>query len=156
MEKNVKKLRFVIFLTIGILAFVLVFFTIHTLDRGVFRKAPEYDFIFHEVDFNTDILSDPDYLALDRSVSLKQGNQMVTIDQNYRSENGTIEFMIKYLNCMICGDYNGYKDFFSEVYFETENVPEIFTMQRIYETTVEFISETPIAESNKIYTEYRL
>ena len=156
MEKNVKKLRFVIFLTIGILAFVLVFFTIHTLDRGVFRKAPEYDFIFHEVDFNTDILSDPDYLALDRSVSLKQGNQMVTIDQNYRSENGTIEFMIKYLNCMICGDYNGYKDFFSEVYFETENVPEIFTMQRIYETTVEFISETSIAESNKIYTEYRL
>ena len=118
--------------------------------------SPEYDFIFHEVDFDTDILTDPDYLALDRSISLKQGNQTVAIDQGYRSENGTIEFMLGYLDCIICGDYEGYKDFFSELYFETENIPEIFTMQRVYETTIEFISETPVAGSNKNYTEYRL
>lgn len=157
MKNGVGKTRIVIFLSIATAAFIMVFFVIYLLDiGGSAPKAPEYDFIFHEVDFDTDILTDPDYLALDRSVSLKQGNQTVVIDPEYRSENGTIEFMLEYLSCIICGDYEGYKDFFSRLYFETENVPEIFTMQRVYQTTIEFISETPIAESNKNYTEYRL
>lgn len=157
MEKYIKKRNIVIFLTIGLAVFILTFFAIYLLGKeNTNSRVPKYDFIFHEVDFDTDILSDPEYLALDRSVSLKLGNQTVTIDDGYRSENGTIEFMLKYLNCIIAGDYNSYKNFFSKLYFETENVPEIFTMQRVYEITVEYISETAVTESNKNYTEYRL
>lgn len=157
MEKYIKKRNIVIFLTIGLAVFILTFFAIYLLGKeNTNSRVPKYDFIFHEVDFDTDILSDPEYLALDRSVSLKLGNQTVTIDDGYRSENGTIEFMLEYLNCIIAGDYNSYKNFFSKLYFETENVPEIFTMQRVYEITVEYISETAVTESNKNYTEYRL
>ena len=157
MEKYIKKRNIVIFLTIGLAVFILTFFAIYLLGKeNTNNRVPKYDFIFHEVDFDTDILSDPEYLALDRSVSLKLGNQTVTIDDGYRSENGTIEFMLKYLDCIVAGDYNSYKNFFSKLYFETENVPEIFTMQRVYEITVEYISETAVTESNKNYTEYRL
>ena len=156
MTKSKKMPNIVIFLTMGALMFVLVFFAIYLLGREGAEQAPRYDFIFHEVDFDTDILTDPDYLSLDRSVSLRQGNQTTVIDQGYRSENGTVEFMLEYLDCIICGDYENYGDFFSELYFESETVPEIFTMQRVYEITIEFIGETPIAQSNKNYTEYRL
>ena len=157
MGKHSEKRSIVIFLTIGLVIFVLTFFAIYLLgNERTNNRVPKYDFIFHEIDFDTDILLDPEYLALDRSVSLKLGNQTVTIDDGYRSENGTIEFMIEYLNCIIGGDYNSYKNFFSQLYFETENVPEIFTMQRVYETTIEIIGETAVTESNKNYTEYRL
>ncbi len=157
MKKNVETSKIVILLSIVVLIFIMVFFSIYLLGGdGTRGSAPKYDFIFHEVDFDTDILTDPDYLVLDRSVSLRQGNQTVTIDRNFRSENGTIEFMLDYLDCIISGDYEGYGDFFSRLYFETETVPEIFTMQRVYEITIEFISETPIVESNKNYIEYRL
>ena len=114
MEKYIKKRNIVIFLTIGLAVFILTFFAIYLLGKeNTNNRVPKYDFIFHEVDFDTDILSDPEYLALDRSVSLKLGNQTVTIDDGYRSENGTIEFMLKYLNCIVAGDYNSYKNFFS-------------------------------------------
>ena len=157
MIKNFKTSKIVIFLSIGIFAFVLIFFAIYVLggEKNT-PNAPEYDFIFHEVDFSTDILSDPDYLALDRSISFKQGNQTITIDRTFRSENGTVEFMLDYLDCIISGDYKSYGEFFSKLYFETEKIPEIFTMQRIYEITIEFLGETPTVESNKNYTEYRL
>ncbi len=157
MIKNTKAPRIVIFLSITIVLFILVFFTIYLLERKECdRPAPKYDFIFHQVDFETDILTDPDYLALDRSVSFKQGNQTVTIDKNFRSENGTVEFMLDYLDCIISGDYKRYGDFFSELYFESESVPEIFTMQRVYEITIEFLGETFVSKSNKNYAEYRL
>ena len=157
MGKHSEKRSIVIFLTIGLVIFVLIFFAIYLLGKErTNNRVPKYDFIFHEIDFDTDILLDPEYLALDRSVSLKLGNQTVTIDDGYRSENGTIEFMMEYLNCIIGGDYNSYKNFFSQLYFETENVPEIFTMQRVYETTIEIIGETAVTKSNKNYTEYRL
>ena len=157
MVKNTKVSKIVIFLSITIISFVLIFFAIYLLERKEYdRPAQKYDFIFHTVDFETDILSDPDYLALDRSVSFKQGNQTVTIDENFRSENGTVEFMLDYLDCIISGDYKRYGNFFSDLFFESESVPEIFTMQRIYEITIEFLGETSVVESNKNYTEYRL
>ena len=156
MANSKKKIKIVIFLTICILVFIMAFLCIFLLGKGSVRDVPKYNFIFHDVDFETDILSDPEYLELDRSISLKQGNQTVTIDLNQRSESGTVEFMIEYLDCIINGDYESYGDFFSELYFKTENVPEIFTMQRVYETTIEILSETAIEESNKNYTEYRL
>lgn len=157
MVKNTKVSKIVIFLSITIISFVLIFFAIYLLERKEYdRPAQKYDFIFHTVDFETDILSDPDYLALDRSVSFKQGNQTVTIDKNFRSENGSVEFMLDYLDCIISGDYKHYGDFFSDLFFESESVPEIFTMQRIYEITIEFLGETSVAQSNKNYTEYRL
>lgn len=157
MIKRSKLFEIVIFLSIVIVSFVLVFFAIYLFGRKEdVQSAPKYDFIFHTVDFETDILSDPDYLSLDRSVSFKQGNQTVTIDKDFRSENGTVEFMLDYLDCIISGNYKRYCDFFSELFFESESVPEIFTMQRVYEITIEFLSETSVVESNKNYTEYRL
>lgn len=157
MEKNVKNARVMILFSVLLLIFILIFAAIFALsNQNNGQNAKKYDFIFHEVDFETDILSDESYLSLNRSVSLKQGNQTTVIDRNYVSEKGTVEFMLDYLDCVISGDYEGYGDFFSELYFEAESVPEIFTMQRIYEITVEILSETEIADSNRNYTEYRI
>lgn len=157
MNKISKVPKIVIFLSIGIMTFIAVFFAIYLLGKDEDSLSlPDYDFIFYEVDFETDILSDPDYLSLDRSIHLKQGNQTTTIDRTFRSENGTVEFMLDYLDCIISGDYKDYGDFFSKLYFETEKIPEIFTMQRVYEITIEYLGETPVAESNKNYSEYRL
>ena len=83
MEKYIKKRNIVIFLTIGLAVFILTFFAIYLLGKeNTNSRVPKYDFIFHEVDFDTDILSDPEYLlwiGASRSSSEIRPLQLMTV-----------------------------------------------------------------------------
>ncbi len=154
LKKNKKVI--ICFLTVLVI-FLTIMATIFAPDSKEKKGGNDKSrFIFHPIDPDTDILKDPDYLSLDRSISLKQGNVTTTIQNDHASESGTVEFMIRYLDHAIRGDYENFKNLFSEVYFKSETVPNFFTMQRIYEITIELISETPVVKSNKSYNEYRI
>lgn len=111
----------------------------------------EYDFDFYEPDYEADILSDDEYLSLDRSFLYKIGAVTTVLDGKNGSSDRVVEFIADYINTLIMGDYESYSSFFSEKYKSNNEIPEKFTMQRIYNITIEKLDEEYV-EGHYIYT----
>ncbi|MEE0969712.1 MAG: hypothetical protein U0M06_10105 [Clostridia bacterium] len=97
---------------------------------------------FYTPDYETDIRNDPEYLALNRTLSYRNGAVTVTvIPDEYSYIDEVLPFIADYIDTMINGDFSSYPQFFSEEYKKSNIIPQKFTMQRIYNITVEKISE---------------
>ena len=62
------------------------------------HQKPQYDYFFYDPDYETDILTDPEYLELDRTVSYTEG-ALTYIAAELDNYNGT-PIIKKYLNEM--------------------------------------------------------
>ncbi len=129
-------------ITIAILFLIIALFLCLKFFSGNVLKDKQVQFSFYEPDYKTDILSDPEYLSLNRIVSYKNGPVMTTVlPQDYEKTDKILSFLASYLDAAIKGDYSNYSDFFTEEYISENGIPEKFTMQRIYNITVEKLNE---------------
>ena len=111
------------------------------------RDATFYDsgLSFAEADYETDILSDPYYLRYDRRVMYNEyGDEEPLTEDNYKSFGAEAELFYLYFETVINGDYADYPSFFTESYLKSHELPERFTMQRIYDIDVTLYSRENI------------
>ena len=102
----------------------------------------EYDFDFYPQNYHENILEDEEYLNLNHIISYKSGAVTISVlPDEYSAIDPVIKFLAELINVMKNGDYEAYPDFFSENYKNKNSLPEKFTMQRIYNITIEKISE---------------
>ena len=116
-------------------------------------------FIPYEPDWDLDIMKEPGYLAMDRTVYYCDSRYGITevIDEKTKDKYGpAVSLLNDMIGYIIHGDHESYNTLFSENYFKTEgNEPEEpFTMQQLYDIKLTLIKETEKIENGQRYTQY--
>lgn len=146
-DRKKKKIRiaFAILLAAGAVMTALYFVPYDKLlDRMFSREMEETseDIFFYEKDYVTDILSDPEYTALNRYVDLTFGVETFTVtDGDFSKYGHACETVAAYLNAMISGDADAYGKLFTDEYYQTHARQDRFPMQRLYDIKVRLQSE---------------
>lgn len=143
MNKNSKRIR-IIALVLSAFVFLFGIFLIFDYMEG--KKGIVQDEVyfsnFYEPNFSSNIFDDTEYLGLNRIISYKNGATTITVaPENYLSTDPILDFLCKFTDTIINGDYENYPKYFSKEYLAQNDIPEKFTMQRLYNITVEKISE---------------
>lgn len=116
-------------------------------------------FIPYEPDWDLDIMKEPGYLALDRSVyycDARYGITEVLDEKNQDNYGPAVTLLNRMIGYIIHGDHESYNELFSANYFKTEgNEPEApFTMQQLYDIKLTLIKESEKNENGRKYTQY--
>ncbi len=126
-----------------LLALVLFYLSVRSTDRDATFRNPELSFA--EADYDTNILADPFYLRYNRDIMFTEyGNGELVTAENFKQMGVWAEFFHNYFATVINGDYNKYPQYFTETYLKEHDLPERFTMQRIYDIDVELFSRDSI------------
>ncbi len=113
-------------------------------------EAETEEIFLCEPNYDIDITYDTVYMNRDRYITYSEGG-VSTIISEYSNEFGAAgEFFLRYFSCLTSGDAEGYNSLFLDEYFDGEDtVPyERFTMQRVYDITVEKLSESLIEDGD--------
>ncbi len=169
-QKNDKMKRKVATAVIIMVIFVAVAIPLIALLDSAVKKQAEApagipsrpsSVIWAEPDYDRkiNIRTDPSYLALNRNISLKQGNRTFTIvASDLKNQTPAVGVLYNLVNTLIDGDADAYNALFSERYFEENggDTEDPFTMQRVYDILIEEIREaTTVTDGDHgTYTEY--
>lgn len=149
---NKSKKKCIIAVLAALLAVCLAFVLLYLLKSDKERDATFYDdsLSFAEADYDRDILSDPFYLRYDRNVQYSEyGYSEPLTDENYTIFGSWSEFFYRYFDIVIRGDYNAYPSYFTDSYLKSHDLPERFTMQRLYDINVTLHSRDSIEYNGK-------
>lgn len=136
--------KLIIILTGIILTIVLAasLFIIESLESNNEGKEIVYDFDFYPENYDENIFDDAEYMSLNHIISYKSGPLTISVNpEEYASVDPVLDFLTKLIETMKNGDFEAYESYFSDEYRQKNLLPEKFTMQRIYNVTIEKISE---------------
>ena len=124
-------------LLLGILALVNLLLEEEDLTPALPPEA------FFSADYSQNIFEDEAYMRLNHAVYYKQydSGELLT-EENYENLGTASEFFYRYFDNVIRGDYNAYHKMLTEDYRQSDEVPEKFTMQMIYDIEVNQV-QTP-------------
>jgi len=120
---------------------------------GMYGNTKTY--IYYPIDYSYDIMSDTEYLGLDRRLYYKSGGETIAVDE-YPIEDfdSTVAFFVEYFKLAISGDYNAYNALFTENYYKANEPYYSFTQQMIYDMEIEKLSEK--TENGNTYYYYNV
>ncbi|MBO7310708.1 MAG: hypothetical protein J6U86_04875 [Clostridia bacterium] len=115
----------------------------------------EIDYDFYPADYNEDIFNDQEYTQLINGGFIEYTdsttNLTIGINRETAKEHGdTVEFIVEMIYDIIYGDHISYNKNFSDAYYKSNSPLNTFTMQKIYDVKITYISE----ESESNYTKY--
>ena len=149
-----KKKKFIIVIS-SIASFIILLSGIMLFDslEKKFSGSSKNDLslYFYAPNYELNIFEDSEYMELNRVISYKTGAVTKTVlPERYSSIDPLLPFISSLLDTMITGKYETYSDFFSTDFKKQNELPKKFTMQRIYNITVEKISD-PDADHGYLY-----
>lgn len=112
--------------------------------------------IFYEPDFDLDILKDPGYMELNRTVYLCDSRYGTTIpldEKNVGDFGPAVIVLNRMIELIIKGDADGYNELFSENYYKNHDPEPPFTMQQVYDIKLTKVKETDVSTGGG-YTQY--
>lgn len=115
----------------------------------------EINYSFYPADYNENIFEDEEYLALIEGEFMQycdtRTNVTLGIDKSSAADHGeAVGFIVDMLYDAINGDADAYNTKFSDAYYENSSPKSDFTMQKIYDVTITYVSE----EKSEDYTKY--
>lgn len=148
---NRKKLLKKIFIASGALLFGAVLVTLilwgvaallsEKVDSSALRG--ETGVSLADADYDEDIFLDASYMSKNRNVYFTfDGDSEYITSENYSESYVTARLFYDYFQAVINGDYSVYPSFFTDSFLNSYTVPEIFTMQKIYDISVTLESRT--------------
>ena len=114
----------------------------------------ESTIIFYEADWDLNIMEEPGYLAMDRTVYYCDEQYGITeaLDDKNRAEFGpAVVVLCEMIERIIAGDADGYNDLFSSNYYENNDPEPPFTMQQVYDIKLTKVKEMQTSQG---YTQY--
>ena len=130
--------------------------------------AQKIDFDFYPADYEENIFEDEDYLELIEGEYMSfcdiTTNLTVGIDREGAIDYGKeVAFLVEMLHDAISGDHTAYNACFSNEYYKNNQPKSSFTMQKIYDIVITYISRETLTDSDgnnytkSIYTvEYKI
>ena len=155
-KKVKKKLIIIIISTLGVIAFLSVASLV--IDK---LSKPDEEFVadynFYPADYDENIFEDQKYLALTAEEFIKYTdsttNETAGITKDTAYEQGSeVQFIVDMIYDAINGDNNAYNARFSSKYYETHSPKDRFTMQKIYDVFITYVSEEDISDGSGNYT----
>ena len=144
-QKRIKKRLIIIIISIlGVISVLgIASIVIDMLSTGEEEFVVDYD--FYPADFEEYIFDDEKYTALIAEEFIKYTdsttNETVGITKDNASEQGSeVKFIVDMIYDAINGDSEAYNARFSSEYYETHSPKNRFTMQKIYDVVITFIS----------------
>ena len=158
LDKRKAKKRLMVAIIVVIAAIVLLLVASVVIDIIENKKRAgevEIDYDFYPADFNENIFEDEKYLNLIEGEFLKYcdstTNLTVGIDRETAKDHGEpVAFIVEMLYDAIEGNCDEYNKNFSTEFYKSNSPKQAFTMQKIYDVTITFIS----AEKTEDYTKY--
>ena len=154
-QKAKKRLIIVILSIIGVIALLGVVSVIIDL----FEKEEEFevDYNFYPANFDENIFENAAYLELISSefITYTDSSTGITvgIDQNRAGEYGAgVKFLVDMIYDIINGDNTAYNERFSEEYYKKHSPKDKFTMQKVYDVNITYISSETVKEDSGDYT----
>ena len=97
---------------------------------------------FSEPNWGEDIFDDPEYLGKDRLVWVKHDGTItrgidISSESDRSNEGAAVNFMFDFIEAQIMGDAESYNACFSEEYLSKHGMQDAFTMQKIYDISLE-------------------
>ncbi|MDD4124198.1 MAG: hypothetical protein PHW77_00500 [Eubacteriales bacterium] len=114
---------------------------------------------FSTVDYKINIFDDPVYVGKERNITYLEFGTGSIIGNNYNGDDewhgispaseyakycDEAVFFRNYFICLISGDYISYPEFFTDNFFNYYTIPEKFTMQKLYDITVELYNREEV------------
>jgi hypothetical protein len=162
-NKNVRKTLIIVLIALAVVLLVMYLLTLllprvlDTLSKNEEEEGTA-DFNFYEPDFNEDIYTDSQYLALIENGVLQYdngSNSIVTLTLENAKDHGDVADMLtRFVYSIIEGDNDLYNSFFSNEYMKKHSPKGKFTMQKIYNGTIMPYSVETIQENNGNYTKF--
>ena len=118
------------------------------------ESKKESTIIFFEPNWELDIMKDPAYLALDRTVYYNDVQYGITValdQKNVNKYGPAVEVLNQMIQFIIAGDADGYNRLLSVNYLENNDFEPPFTMQQLYDIRISKVQETIV---NGEYTQY--
>lgn len=166
MKKN-KKVNFrkklIVVFAIIILALIFLYALTIAIPYFYSKFQPEEteyvaDFNFYTPDYNEDIFKDEKYLALIESGILEyddNANSIYMVDTTNANEHGEqVVMLVKMVYSIVNGNSEEYNSYFSKKHFETKEPKGNFTMQKIYNGRLTYLSSETVIEDGKTYNQH--
>jgi hypothetical protein len=120
------------------------------------ESKKESTIIFFEPNWELDIMKDPAYLALDRTVYYNDVQYGITValdQKNVNKYGPAVEVLNQMIQFIIAGDADGYNQLLSVNYLGNNDFDPPFTMQQLYDIRISKVQETIV---NGEYTQYEV
>jgi len=143
-------------MVLTLIAYVLTVVLEHVRDSiNDTHSTPKNDVIvFPPADYDENIFEDAIYMMFDRSIKFTQDGYGITLTEDELENFGAgAKLFYDYFNTVINGRYEEYPEFFSDRYKNDIELPEKFTMQKIYDIDIRLYSREQIDDSDKTYLE---
>ena len=117
---------------------------------GMYGSTQSY--IYFPIDYDLDIMTESEYLDLDRCIYYTEGAETFSLNEYPLEElDLDMQFFFKYFELAIGGEYNEYNKLFTEEYYKSNEPYYSFTQQMIYDIRIERLSETVIDGEDVFY-----
>lgn len=156
-KKAKKRLIIIILSIIGVIVLLGIASIIIDFVENNNKKEFEVDYNFYPADFDENIFEDDEYVDLiaDEFITYTDSSTNVTvgIDRDNANVYGEqVEFFVDMIYDIINGDQTGYNARFSNLYYEEHLPKDRFTMQRIYDVNITYVSSQGVESDNGNYT----
>ena len=160
-----KKAKAKLLIIVSVVVGLLLLLIIASIMIDHFEKIGEdtervIDYNFYPPDYDENIFEDPEYLSLIESGFMQYHDSTTGVTsgitrENAEKHNGEVKFIVDMLYKIIYGDHRGYNEFFSKKYYEAHTPKESFTMQKIYDVLITYVSSEKItSDDGSEYTKY--
>ncbi len=158
-RKKAKKKLLIILLTITLVMILLISasLVIDKLQKGSTDDELNIDYDFYPANFNENIFEDKKYIELTSEEFIRY-HDMTTgiitgINEDSKSSFGKeTEFLVDMIYDIINGDHLAYNSKFSNHYYENHLPKSAFTMQKVYDVTISYLSHEQSEDGN--YTKF--
>ncbi len=155
-KKNSAKKKLLI--SIAVIICIIVILIICSVIIDIIEKNSsdfEIDYNFYPADYDEDIFTDEKYLQLTAEEFIKYHDSTTNITlgidkESAKSQGEAVEFLVDMIYDIINGDHVSYNNKFSKQYYNNNSPKERFTMQKVYDVTITYIS----TEDTENYTKY--
>ena len=112
----------------------------------------------YKADFDAEIMTEENYLILDRSIKYSDGvgTWAIADDKNTYATDDVQLFLIEYIRALVAGDAEKLKGMYSENVVKELNIPDRITQQRVYHTVFTEISMTTVDDSDEKFFRYEI
>ncbi len=120
------------------------------------RPSTVGDVFLYEPDYNAEILTEENYLLLDRSVRYSDGvgNWQISTESDVYTTDTVQLFLIDYIQDLVSGDATSLQEKYSRKVIEKLNIPSRITQQRVYDILFTEMSRKEITEHGETYFKY--
>ncbi len=117
---------------------------------GMYGSTQSY--IYYPIDYDLDIMTEREYLDLDRNIYYTEGAETFSLNEYPLEElDLDMQFFFKYFDLAISGQYDEYNKLFTENYYKSNEAYYSFTQQMIYDIRLERLGENVIDGKDVFY-----